>query len=369
MTQKNNLTAIAKIIFAIFGNTRIAIVAGTAFILVAFSSCLFTGESHNKTYLISHFKNNYAAFYGLRDYADAVDPDQNVNQLEFYLNQDHEVYSLTVNGKYEFGGSKSFDSWIPTDSLLRSTKWTKKDFITVCSKLKELGFSGFKRGEPFTLIFDNNGSNELYHIYKKPVQKDLFLDNPCNYYVLDQQVILEHIYITEWGGTDCFTDEPNYSKDFLVSHFEDNRTAFNALRDYALEVDTQFSINQLDFNIDNTRGIFSIKVNGKEEKGDFQSIESWLPTDSLSYKTKWTKKDFVTVYAKLNELKCSGIKIGEPFSVVFNNKSGCHDLFHLYKYPVTKDRFLRAPSLYFILNDGVILEHIREWGSEYCYYK
>jgi hypothetical protein len=186
---------------------------------------------------------------------------------------------------------------------------------------------------------------------------------------LDKQVILEHVYLTEWGGTDCFMEEPGYSKDHLVSHFQDNTKAFYELRDYAIAVDPKLNINQLYFNINKSRGIFSIKVNGKEEKADFDGIDSWQPTDSLLNATKWTKKDFTTVYTKLNELKCSGIKISEPFSLVFNNNNGCKASFHLYKSPVAKNRFLRNPCNYYVLNDQVILEHIMGWEQTYCFYK
>lgn len=76
----------------------------------------------------------------------------------------------------------------------------------------------------------------------------------------------------------------DHGKAHMTSQFNEHQTEFYWIRDYIDSIDPNHNVHQIEFNIRGRtgQGVFNIFINEKYESAGFNTLDLWIPTDSLT---------------------------------------------------------------------------------------
>lgn len=158
-------------------------------------------HSHSKDIMIADFEANPKLFYGIKNYANSIDPQHKIREIEFEFIE-NKFFSITINGTDATNGSHDMESWQPADSLLKATPWTKQTLTALKEKLDKVNCRSIKTGEPFVIGHESIDAQRFYYnLFNKP--PDSSYNDICRYVRYNDTVVLEFKHISKFDS-ECF---------------------------------------------------------------------------------------------------------------------------------------------------------------------
>ncbi len=190
----------------IFGFTVIVITASGILIVVfvLISAVRLNQPSHPKNELIADFEANPDLFYDIRNYVNKVDPEHKIHEIEFDIVRNKSFW-IAINGVGSDNGYHDMESWMPPDSLLRATPWTKQTLTVLKEKLDKINCRSVKTGDPFIIGHNTIDSQEFYYnLFSQRIYNLSYpFNDTCRYAWYNEHVILEFRHISDFDS-ECF---------------------------------------------------------------------------------------------------------------------------------------------------------------------
>lgn len=117
--------------------------------------------------------------------------------------------------------------------------------------------------------------------------------------------------IVAFGGFD-----KDYSATELKENFEARKTQIFEVKNYINKTTSSNKLVHIEFDDNNTLGIFHVKVDDNFENNWDVKINS-SEVDTLLQKLGWTVQTLNTLKDKLDKANCIGVTSGEPFNISF----------------------------------------------------
>lgn len=151
---------------------------------------------------------------------------------------------------------------------------------------------------------------------------------------------------------------PFYSKKDLIENYELKTKEIYALKRYAEMIIPSGKKVHIEFESDNTLGIFHLYSNKTSTNNWNLSINS-SKTDSLLTELGWTKKTLATLKEKLDDANCISIENEKPFNIGFQRSGMGLYFYNLFDKPLTDSlkKEYNDGCTYILYNDKVVLEY------------
>ncbi|WP_120257099.1 hypothetical protein [Sphingobacterium detergens] len=159
--------------------------------------------------------------------------------------------------------------------------------------------------------------------------------------------------IAAFGGFD-----KDYSVSELKENFEEKKAEIYELKNYINKIIPPDKLVEIEFEDNNTLGIFHVKVDDNFESNWDVKINS-SKADTLLQKLGWTTRTLKTLKEKLDKANCIGITSGEPCQISFQRSGMGRYSFNVFDKPIPdslKTSYNDGCS-YIMVNDKLVLEY------------
>jgi hypothetical protein len=164
---------------------------------------LWGGFTHPRDEMIKDYESNSGEFYDIQNKVNRLDPEHKISELEFDVHPEYKTFYITINGQDATRGSSNFQSWVPSDSLLKATPWTKENFMALQEKLNQINCDYIKTGDPFVIGHKPiNGQRLFYNLFDYAADHFPYNDT-CRFFRYNDYLILEFKHISQYDS-DCF---------------------------------------------------------------------------------------------------------------------------------------------------------------------
>lgn len=170
--------------------------------------------------------------------------------------------------------------------------------------------------------------------------------------------------IYAFGGFD-----KDYSVTELKENFEDKKTEIYEVKAYINKIVPSNKLVYIEFDDNNTLGIFHVKVEDKFESNWGVKIRSGK-ADTLLKKLGWTTETLKTLKDKLDKANCIGITSGEPCNINFQRSGMGIYSFNVFDKPIP-DSLKTSYSdscTYIMVNNKLVLEFGGGAIGSQCFY-
>jgi len=172
------------------------------------------------------------------------------------------------------------------------------------------------------------------------------------------------VIINAFGGFD-----KDYSVTELIENFEAKKTEIYEVRNFINKITPSNKLVQIEFEDNNTLGIFHVKVEDKFESNWHVEIKS-SKADTLLQKLGWTKETLKTLKDKLGKANCIGVKSGEPCKISFQRSGMGMYSFNVFDEPIPDSlkTSYNDSCIYIMVNNKLILEYGGGAIGSQCFY-
>jgi len=170
--------------------------------------------------------------------------------------------------------------------------------------------------------------------------------------------------ISAFGGFD-----KDYSVTELKENFEAKKYEIQEVKNYINKITPSDKLVHIEFDDNNTLGIFHVKVNDKFESNWDVKIKSGK-SDTLLQKLGWTAETLKTLKDKLDKANCIGITSGEPCNISFQRSGMGIYSFNIFDKPIPDSLRMsyNDSCTYIMVNDKLILEYGGGVIGSQCFY-
>ncbi|WP_298147522.1 hypothetical protein [Flavobacterium sp.] len=163
--------------------------------------------------------------------------------------------------------------------------------------------------------------------------------------------------------------DKDYSVTELKENFANKRTEIYEVKAYINKIVPSNKLVHIEFEDDNTLGIFHLKVGDNFESNWDVEIESGK-ADTLLQKLGWTKETLKTLKNKLDKANCIGITSGEPCNISFQRSGFGMYSFNVFDKPIPDSLKVRYNDScnYIMVNRKVVLEYGGGAIGSQCFY-
>jgi hypothetical protein len=164
-----------------------------------------------------------------------------------------------------------------------------------------------------------------------------------------------------------------YDKDYtlteLKENFEDKKTEIFEVKTYINKIVPSNKLVHIEFEDNNTLGIFHVKVEDKFESNWDVKIKSGK-AETLLQKLGWTKETLKTLKNKLDKANCIGITSGEPCNISFQRSGMGMYSFNVFDKPIPDSLKVRYNDscTYIMVNKKLVLEYGGGAIGSQCFY-
>ena len=170
--------------------------------------------------------------------------------------------------------------------------------------------------------------------------------------------------ISAFGGFD-----KDYSVTELKENFEAKKTEIYEVRNYVNKITPSYKLVHIEFDDNNTLGIFHVKVEDKFESNWDVKIKSGK-ADTLLQKLGWTEQTLKTLKDKLDKANCIGVTSGEPCNISFQRSAMGMYSFNIFDKPIPDSlkTSYNDSCTYIMVNDKLVLEYGGGAIGNQCFY-
>lgn len=170
--------------------------------------------------------------------------------------------------------------------------------------------------------------------------------------------------VSALGGFD-----KDYSVTELKENFEDKKTEIYEVKTYVNKIVPSNKLVHIEFDDNNTLGIFHVKVEDKFESNWHVKIKSGK-ADTLLQKLGWTKETLKILKNKLDKANCIGITSGEPCNISFQRSGMGMYSFNVFDKPIPDSLKVsyNDSCTYIIVNNKLVLEYGGGAIGRQCFY-
>jgi hypothetical protein len=170
--------------------------------------------------------------------------------------------------------------------------------------------------------------------------------------------------ISAFGGFD-----KDYSVTELKENFETKKTEIYEVRNYINKITPSNKLVHIEFDDNNTLGIFHVEVEGKFESNWDVKIKSGK-ADTLLQKLGWTEETLKTLKDKLDKANCIGVTSGEPCNISFQRSGMGMYSFNIFDKPIPDSlkTSYNDSCTYIMVNDKLVLEYGGGAIGSQCFY-
>ncbi len=172
------------------------------------------------------------------------------------------------------------------------------------------------------------------------------------------------MFILAFGGFD-----KDYSVTELKENFEAKKTEIYEVKDYVNKIISPNKLVHIEFEDNNTLGIFHVKVDDYFESNWDVKIKSGK-ADTLLQKLGWTTEILKTLKDKLDKANCIGVTSGEPCNISFQRSGMGMYSFNVFDKPIPdslKTNY-NDSCIYIMVNDRLVLEYGGGAIGSQCFY-
>ena len=171
--------------------------------------------------------------------------------------------------------------------------------------------------------------------------------------------------ISAFGGFD-----KDYSVTELKENFEAKKTEIYEVKNFVNKITPSEKLAHIEFDDNNTLGIFHVKVDDKFESNWDVKINSGK-ADTLLQKLGWTVEDLKTLKDKLDKANCIGVTSGEPCKISFQRSGMGMYSFNVFDQPIPDNLIeqYNDSCTYILVNRKLALEYGGGAIGSQCFYK
>lgn len=161
----------------------------------------------------------------------------------------------------------------------------------------------------------------------------------------------------------------DYSITELKENFEAKKTEIHEVKYYVNKIISPNKLVHIEFEDDNTLGIFHVKVDGNFESNWDVNIKSGK-AETLLQKLGWTVETLKTLKEKLDKANCIGITSGEPCNISFQRSGMGMYSFNVFDSPIPDSlkTSYNDSCTYIIVNDKLVLKYGGGAIGSQCFY-
>ena len=150
----------------------------------------------------------------------------------------------------------------------------------------------------------------------------------------------------------------DYSVTELKENFEAKKTEIYEVKKYVNQSISPNKLVHIEFDDNNTLGIFHVKVDDNFESNWNVKIKSGK-ADTLLRKLGWTTETLKTLKDKLDKANCIGVTSGEPCNISFQRSGMGMYSFNLFGKPIPDSlkTSYNDSCTYIMVNDRLVLEY------------
>lgn len=170
--------------------------------------------------------------------------------------------------------------------------------------------------------------------------------------------------IAAFGGFD-----KDYSVTELKENFEAKKTEIYEVKNYVNKIISPNKLVHIEFDDNNTLGIFHVKVGDNFESNWDVKIKSGK-ADTLLQKLGWTTETLKTLKDKLDKANCIGVTSGEPCNISFQRSGMGMYSFNVFDKPIPDSlkTSYNDSCTYIMVNDKLVLEYGGGAIGSQCFY-
>jgi len=170
--------------------------------------------------------------------------------------------------------------------------------------------------------------------------------------------------VSALGGFD-----KDYSLSELKENFENKKTEIYEVKSYINKIVPSNNLVHIEFDDNNTLGIFHIKVDDKFESNWNVEIKSGK-ADTLLQKLGWTTETLKILKDKLDKANCIGITSGEPCNISFQRSGMGMYSFNVFDKPIPDSlkSSYNDSCTYIMVNNKLVLEYGGGVIGSQCFY-
>lgn len=170
--------------------------------------------------------------------------------------------------------------------------------------------------------------------------------------------------IAAFGGFD-----KDYSVTELKENFEAKKAEIYEVKNYVNKIISPNKLVHIEFDDNNTLGIFHVKVDDNFESNWDVKIKSGK-ADTLLQKLGWTTETLKTLKDKLDKSNCIGVTSGEPCNISFQRSGMGMYSFNIFDKPIPDSlkTSYNDSCTYIMVNDKLVLEYGGGAIGSQCFY-
>lgn len=170
--------------------------------------------------------------------------------------------------------------------------------------------------------------------------------------------------IAAFGGFD-----KDYSLTELKENFEAKKAEIYEVKNYVNKIISPNKLVHIEFDDNNTLGIFHVKVDDNFESNWDVKIKSGK-ADTLLQKLGWTTETLKTLKDKLDKSNCIGVTSGEPCNISFQRSGMGMYSFNIFDKPIPDSlkTSYNDSCTYIMVNDKLVLEYGGGAIGSQCFY-
>jgi hypothetical protein len=170
--------------------------------------------------------------------------------------------------------------------------------------------------------------------------------------------------ISAFGGFD-----KDYSVTELKENFEAKKNEIYEVKTYINKIVPSNKLVHIEFEDNNTLGIFHVKVESEFESNWNVKINSGK-ADTLLQKLGWTRETLKTLKDKLDKANCIGITSGEPCNISFQRSGMGMYSFNVFDKPIPDSlkSSYNDSCTYIRVNNRLVLEYGGGAIGSQCFY-
>lgn len=203
--QEPNVISPAKKSFKFLKFIMLALLGVGVLLLIFFVVlvAMWGGFTHPKDEMIRDYESNSGEFYDIQNKVNRLDPEHKISEIEFNIHKKSKTFYITINGQDATKNYPDRESWMPSDSLLKATPWTKENFMTLQEKLNQINYDYIKTGDPFVIGHKPiNGQRLFYYLFDHTADHFPYNDT-CRFVRYNDNLILEFKHISQYDS-ECF---------------------------------------------------------------------------------------------------------------------------------------------------------------------
>lgn len=144
-------------------------------------------------------------------------------------------------------------------------------------------------------------------------------------------------------------------KQDMITNFKKNERKLYEIKKYVEQIDPNRKAYEIEFNIHEQLGVFSITVNGQSVSEGYQDFNTFQAKDSLLIATGLTRQRLWVLKQKLDDVGCKSIERTDGYFSI--GLDGNYRLYYNLLAPTVFSALFKDPCRYIIYSPAVVFEY------------